>query len=77
MKTMDWQEWQRTAAASRPSAGRIRQVTDTGIVTRYVPRLAGRNVRLAGTPVLYDTRAEAVEVARRVREAMTTTQGEK
>lgn len=59
--------WLRQAATARPSARRIRQVTDRDIVTRYVPRLAGRNVHLSEDPMWYDTRAEAVEAARRVR----------
>lgn len=61
------QEWRRQAASARPSAGRIRQLTDAGIVTYYVPRLAGRNVCLPGERVFFDTRREAVDAARRAR----------
>lgn len=60
-------EWQDRAVRARASARRIRQLTDTDIVTRYVPRLAGRNIHLTDEPALYDTRDEAVEAARRVR----------
>lgn len=77
VEIMDWDAWRQKAAKARAHAGRIQQVTDKGIVTRYVPRLAGRNVQVSGELMMYETRREAVEAARRVRQALTTTTEER
>ena len=54
------------AFAPRASAKRIAQLTDRDIVTKWVGRLAGRNVG-RGPDYFHATRTEAVQEAREIR----------
>jgi hypothetical protein len=61
------QAWIRRARTARASAGRIHTLENHGIVTWWVPKLAGKYVRPEGGEYKFRERRDAIDAAKSVR----------